>query len=88
MPSRIIFEALRGVSEGGGSPPSGNKKIFVFFVGVVLVVLKLVVSWYPSWWAPCSLVSCIVAVFKLRVHITINFILQHTTIEVALAGMG
>ena len=48
MPSRIILEALRGVSEGGGSPPSGNKKIFVFFVGIVLVVLKLVVSWYPS----------------------------------------
>jgi hypothetical protein len=48
MPSRIILEALRGVSEGGGSPPSGNKKVSVFVVGVVLVVLKLVVSWYPS----------------------------------------
>jgi hypothetical protein len=38
-----------GVSEGGDSPPSGIiKKIVVFFVGVVLVVLKLVVSWCPS----------------------------------------
>jgi hypothetical protein len=48
MPPRIILVALRGVSEGGGSPPSGNIKIVVFFVGVVGVVLKLVVSWYPS----------------------------------------
>jgi hypothetical protein len=34
----IIFVALRGVSEGGGSPPSGIIKIFVLGVGVVLVV--------------------------------------------------
>ena len=38
QPSKIILEALRGVSEGGGSPPSGNKKILVLVVGVVLVV--------------------------------------------------
>ena len=38
--SMIILVALRGVSEGGDSPPSGNKKIFVFVVGVVLVVLN------------------------------------------------
>jgi len=40
MPSRIIFEALRGVSEGGEAPLQENKKIFVFVVGVVLVVLN------------------------------------------------
>ena len=48
MPFMIILVAVRGVSEGGEAPLQEIKKILVFFVGVVLVVLKLVVSWFPS----------------------------------------
>jgi len=40
MPSRIIFEALRGSPRGAKPPFRNYKKIFVFVVGVVLVVLN------------------------------------------------
>jgi hypothetical protein len=40
MPSRIIFVALRGVSEGAKPPFRNYKKFLVFVVGVVGVVLN------------------------------------------------
>jgi hypothetical protein len=48
QPSKIFFVVLRGSPRGAQPPFRNYKKIFVFVVGVVLVVLKLVVSWYPS----------------------------------------